>query len=62
MSSNTLTSLLNRSWRPTLTVTGQSDFPKAEGSGNVLHPKIQIRFSIRLPPTLDGNMAATKLK
>lgn len=62
MSKNPLTCLLNRAWEPTLTVTGQTGFPEAEGSGNVTHPEIQIRISIRLPPTLNGTEAAEKLK
>ena len=53
---------MNRTWKPTLTITGQSGFPQAEGSGNVNLPSIEIRFSLRLPPTLNGKEAAEKLK
>jgi hypothetical protein len=58
VSNNPLTCLLNRAWMPTLTITGQTGFPEAVGSGNVNLPEIQIRVSIRTPPTLDGNKAA----
>lgn len=53
---------MNRTWKPTLTITGQTGFPLAEGSGNVNLPSIEIRFSVRLPPTLNGKKAAEKLK
>lgn len=62
ISNNPFVSLLNRTWRPTLTITGQTGFPEAEGSGNVNLPTVSVRFSIRMPPTLDGNKAAEKLK
>jgi len=57
ISDDPLTCLLNRGWKPTLTVTGQSGFPEAEGAGNVLNPSIEIRFSLRLPPNMDGPKA-----
>lgn len=53
---------MNRTWKPTLTITGQTGFPQAEGSGNVNLPSIEIRFSVRLPPTLSGKKAVEDLK
>lgn len=57
LSDDPLTCLLNRGWKPTLTVTGQTGFPIAKGAGNVMNPSIEIRFSLRLPPNLEGKKA-----
>ena len=38
---------------PTLTVTGLDGLPKVKNAGNVLHPKLKIRLSFRLPPNLN---------
>lgn len=57
MSDNPFSCLINRSWKPTLTITGTSGFPEAEGSGNVNLPSIELRFSLRVPPTLDSHKA-----
>lgn len=54
--------ILNRSWEPTFTVTGQTGFPQAEGAGNVMLPAIDFRFSLRIPPTLNNLEAAENLK
>ena len=40
MAEDTMTLMLNRTWEPTLTVTGQSGFPEAEGAGNVMLPQV----------------------
>ncbi len=45
--------MLNRTWKPTLTVVGASGLPDAASAGNVLRPKTTLRLSIRLPPTLE---------
>ncbi|WP_157265414.1 M20/M25/M40 family metallo-hydrolase [Azohydromonas aeria] len=54
--------LLNRTWRPTLSVTGVDGFPELSQAGNVLRPYTAFKLSLRLPPTLDGNAAALKLQ
>jgi acetylornithine deacetylase/succinyl-diaminopimelate desuccinylase-like protein len=54
--------LLNRTWRPTLSVTGVDGFPELSQAGNVLRPYTAFKLSLRLPPTLDGNTAALKLQ
>jgi acetylornithine deacetylase/succinyl-diaminopimelate desuccinylase-like protein len=54
--------LLNRTWRPTLSVTGVDGFPELSQAGNVLRPYTAFKLSLRLPPTLDGNSAALKLQ
>ena len=54
--------LINRSWKPTLSVTGADGFPELKNAGNVLRPFTAFKLSLRLPPLIDGNEAALKLK
>ncbi|MEO8280446.1 MAG: M20 family metallopeptidase [Ideonella sp.] len=54
--------LLNRTWRPTLSVTGVDGFPELKNAGNVLRPYTAFKLSLRLPPLIDGNQAAMELK
>lgn len=54
--------LLNRTWRPTLSVVGVDGFPELKNAGNVLRPHTAFKLSLRLPPLVDGNEAALKLK
>ncbi|KQU76862.1 MULTISPECIES: M20 family metallopeptidase [unclassified Rhizobacter] len=54
--------LLNRTWRPTLSVTGADGFPELKNAGNVLRPYTAFKLSLRLPPLIDGNEAAQRLK
>ena len=54
--------LLNRTWRPTLSVTGAEGFPEIGSAGNVLRPHTAFKLSLRLPPLVDGNEAALRLK
>lgn len=54
--------LLNRTWRPTLSITGQAGMPDLLQSGNVLRPMTALKLSIRLPPTLDATDLDRKLK
>jgi acetylornithine deacetylase/succinyl-diaminopimelate desuccinylase-like protein len=54
--------LLNRTWKPTLSVTGAEGFPELKSAGNVLRPYTAFKLSLRLPPLVDGNVAAAQLK
>jgi acetylornithine deacetylase/succinyl-diaminopimelate desuccinylase-like protein len=54
--------LLNRTWRPTLSVTGVDGFPELGNAGNVLRPYSAFKLSLRLPPLVDGHEASVKLK
>ena len=54
--------LINRTWRPTLSVTGVEGFPDMASAGNVLRPYTAFKLSLRLPPLVDGNEASLKLK
>jgi acetylornithine deacetylase/succinyl-diaminopimelate desuccinylase-like protein len=46
--------VLNRTWRPALSVTGADGLPALSSAGNVLRPFTAVKLSLRLPPTLDG--------
>jgi len=57
-----LQALINRTWKPTLSVTGVDGLPELRNAGNVLRPCTAFKLSLRLPPLVDGNEAAQKLK
>jgi acetylornithine deacetylase/succinyl-diaminopimelate desuccinylase-like protein len=54
--------LVNRTWRPTLSVTGAEGFPDLANAGNVLRPYTAFKLSLRLPPLVDGHQASLHLK
>src|SRR5690606_30795705 len=54
--------VLNRTWRPALSVTGVDGMPPLESAGNVLRPHTAVKLSLRLPPTLDGKRAGELLQ
>ena len=54
--------ILNRTWRPTLSITGLEGAPTLQNAGNVLRPFTAAKLSVRLPPTLDAVEAGEKLK
>jgi acetylornithine deacetylase/succinyl-diaminopimelate desuccinylase-like protein len=54
--------LLNRAWRPALSVIGAEGLPPIAIAGNVLRPRTSLKLSLRLPPTIDGERAAAELK
>ncbi len=61
--SDDLTELvLNRTWRPALSVTGVDGMPPLSSAGNVLRPHTSVKLSLRLPPTPDGKRAGELLK
>jgi len=57
-----LQGLLNRTWAPTLSVTGVDGFPDMKDAGNVLRPYTAFKLSLRLPPLVDAQMAVRQLK
>jgi acetylornithine deacetylase/succinyl-diaminopimelate desuccinylase-like protein len=61
-STDPVEAILNRTWRPALSVTGAAGFPSIDSAGNVLRPKTIFKLSLRLPPTVDGNEATATLK
>ena len=54
--------LLNRTWKPTLSVTGAEGFPALKDAGNVLRPYTAFKLSLRLPPLVDAGQAVQELK
>ena len=54
--------ILNRTWRPMLSVTGADGIPALTSAGNVLRPFTAVKLSLRLPPTLDPRKATDLLK
>jgi len=54
--------LLNRTWRPALSVTGADGLPSIANAGNVLRPQTSLKLSLRLPPPVDGELASRHLK
>jgi len=54
--------ILNRSWRPALSVIGADGLPPIQSAGNVLRPMTSVKLSMRLPPTCDAGAAAKKLQ
>ncbi|PIV36040.1 MAG: peptidase M20 [Lysobacterales bacterium CG02_land_8_20_14_3_00_62_12] len=54
--------VLNRTWEPTLSVTGVDGLPDLGSAGNVLRPQTSVMLSVRLPPTLDPVLASSRLK
>lgn len=54
--------LLNRTWRPTLSVTGAEGLPPLVNAGNVLRPRTSFKLSLRLPPLVDAAAATEEIK
>jgi acetylornithine deacetylase/succinyl-diaminopimelate desuccinylase-like protein len=54
--------LLNSTWKPTLTVTGIDGLPNVRDAGNVLAPRLSVKLSFRLPPTVDAAKAAAAIR
>jgi acetylornithine deacetylase/succinyl-diaminopimelate desuccinylase-like protein len=53
---------LNKTWRPTLTVTGADGLPSLPSAGNVVRKETAIKLSIRLPPFVEPKPAIAALK
>ena len=54
--------ILNRTWRAALEVTGADGLPAIESAGNVQRPHTSLKLSMRLPPLVNGDMAARAMK
>jgi acetylornithine deacetylase/succinyl-diaminopimelate desuccinylase-like protein len=54
--------VLNRTWRPALSVTGVDGMPPLSNAGNVLRPYTAVKLSLRLPPTLNPKAASELLQ
>lgn len=62
MTKQPVEALMNRTWRPTLSVTGAEGLPPLNNAGNVLRPRTAFKLSLRLPPLIDGAQAVQTLK
>jgi len=49
--------VLNRTWRPQLSVVGADGLTATANAGNVLRPFTALKLSLRLPPTADAAKA-----
>ncbi|MCK6592075.1 MAG: M20 family metallopeptidase [Polyangiaceae bacterium] len=54
--------LLNRTWRPALSITGARGLPDLVDAGNVLRPMTAVKISMRIPPKCDAAQACKALK
>jgi acetylornithine deacetylase/succinyl-diaminopimelate desuccinylase-like protein len=54
--------ILNRTWRPALTVIGAGGLPQPGNAGNVLRPGTALALSVRIPPTADPDACAQALE
>jgi len=54
--------LLNSTWKPTLAVTGADGLPALGSAGNTLLPRLALKLSLRLPPTLDARLATERVR
>eukprot|EP01137_Pigoraptor_chileana_P018086 Opistho-2@77045 len=54
--------ILNRTWRPALSVTGAHGFPPLQIAGNVLRPESAFKLSLRIPPRLEPAAATEALR
>jgi len=53
--------ILNRTWRPTLSVTGAEGLPAIADAGNVLRPETALKLSVRIPAGVDPAKATEAL-
>jgi acetylornithine deacetylase/succinyl-diaminopimelate desuccinylase-like protein len=54
--------VLNRTWRPALSITGIGGLPGLDSAGNVLRPFTAVKVSLRLPPTANAAKSGEFLK
>ncbi|MGB0713573.1 MAG: M20/M25/M40 family metallo-hydrolase, partial [Gammaproteobacteria bacterium] len=62
MTQHGVDALLNRTWRPSLEITGAGGLPSLDNAGNVLRPRTAAKLSLRIPPEVDGAHATKTLK
>lgn len=54
--------IVNSTWKATLAVTGADGLPPIASAGNVLLPELDLKLSLRLPPTCDPARAAEAVR
>jgi acetylornithine deacetylase/succinyl-diaminopimelate desuccinylase-like protein len=58
---DTVSRLVARTWSAALEVTGMAGIPAPRDGGNVLRPSTTLKFSLRLPPDVDAQVAVDAL-
>lgn len=53
---------IRKTWKPSFSVTGIDGLPPTNRAGNVTIPKVAVKISLRLPPTLEPLKAAKVLE
>ena len=53
---------LRNTWKPTITVTGLDGMLPCNKAGNVLYDSLSVLLSVRLPPTVDPDVASAGLR
>jgi len=54
--------ILNRTWKPALSITGAEGLPTVKSGGNVLRTQTSLKVSLRLPPSVNATPASQFLK
>jgi acetylornithine deacetylase/succinyl-diaminopimelate desuccinylase-like protein len=54
--------ILNRDWRPALSVLGADGLPPVGNAGNVLRPLSALKLSLRIPPKVNPKTATQALR
>jgi acetylornithine deacetylase/succinyl-diaminopimelate desuccinylase-like protein len=54
--------ILNRDWRPALSIIGADGLPTIGNAGNVLRPMTALKLSLRIPPGCDPKRANQSMK
>lgn len=54
--------ILNRTWRPALSIIGMDGVPSTSIGGNVILPTLSVKLSVRVPPSCDFKKASAALK
>lgn len=62
MAQDATQAVLNKTWRPFLSVVGANGLPPIANAGNVLRPYTALKLSLRIPPLVDGAQATRDLK
>jgi acetylornithine deacetylase/succinyl-diaminopimelate desuccinylase-like protein len=62
VSNDSVELILNRTWRPQLSVTGAAGLPEPLNAGNVMLPYTTVKLSMRTPPTVDAVKAGNAMK
>ena len=53
---------LRQTWKPALSIVGMDGIPAIKDGGNVLRPYSEVKLSMRIPPTLDKEIAVRVMK